>query len=53
VKSFTTIERALRTQISEIEAKDRSLVDKIENALCFGKVMFTVGPAIIREFGML
>jgi hypothetical protein len=37
----------------EVEKRDESLVTKIENALCFGKVVITSRPLIVQEFGSL
>eukprot|EP00347_Sterkiella_histriomuscorum_P011376 403372690 len=49
VKGFAQTEKHLRIQISEIEQRDESLINKIENAICFGKVMVTSKPLIIRS----
>lgn len=36
-------------QISEIEQRDESLISKIETAICFGKLMLTVKPLIVKS----
>ena len=40
-------------QVIEVEKRDESLVTKIENAVCFGKVVITTRPLIVQEFGDL
>ena len=40
-------------QVMEVEKRDESLVTKIENAVCFGKVVITSRPLIVHEFGDL
>ena len=53
VKGFAATEKQLRTQVIEVEKRDESLVTKIENAVCFGKVMITSRPLIVSDFGDL
>jgi len=53
VKSFAKTEKTLRQTISEIEQRDESLVSKLENALCFGKVMVTQRPLLVKSFASL
>lgn len=53
MKGFGNTERQLKAQIAEVEAKDESLVTKLEDAVCFGKVMFSGRPVKVKEFGLL
>ena len=53
VKGFAATEKQLRMQVMEVEKRDESLVTKIENAVCFGKVVITSRPLIVHEFGDL
>ncbi len=40
-------------QISEVEKRDESMVTKLENAVCFGKIMISSKPLIVQEFADL
>ena len=48
MKGFSQTERSLRAKIQEIEQKDEQLLHKMEEALCFGKIMFTSKPVIVK-----
>lgn len=48
MKGFAKTEKQLRNQISEVEKKDKSLVNKIEDAVCFGKVTINALPMLIK-----
>ena len=44
VRDFIKIEKDLRRLIKDVEIKDQNLVEKLEDAACFGKVLFVVTP---------
>ena len=44
VREFISIEKDLREKIMDVERKDRSLIYKLEEALCFGKVVIVMRP---------
>ena len=46
---FIRIEKELRLKIKNVEDKDRNLVTKLEEALCFGKIIFMLKPLISKH----
>jgi hypothetical protein len=46
VRDFIKIEQELKTKIKEIEQRDEKLINELETALCFGKIMFMLKPQI-------
>ncbi|CDW77822.1 UNKNOWN [Stylonychia lemnae] len=49
VKGFAQTEKQLRQQLNEVESRDESLISKIESAVCFGKVMLSLKPVVVRS----
>jgi hypothetical protein len=49
VKEFINVERDLRDKLKEAELKDQNLVLKLEEALCFGKMIFVRKPIIKKS----
>ena len=44
MRDFIKIEQELKSKIQEIEQRDQKLINELETALCFGKVMFMLKP---------
>ena len=49
LRDFIRIEKELRLKIKNVEDKDRNLVAKLEEALCFGKMIFMLKPVISKH----
>ena len=49
LRDFIRIEKELRLKIKNVEDKDRNLVTKLEEALCFGKMIFMLKPVISKH----
>ena len=46
LRYFIRIEKELRQKIKDVTEKDENLVTKLEEAICFGKVLFVIKPVI-------
>jgi len=46
VRDFIKTEQELTSRIKEIEKRDQNLINQLETALCFGKVMFMLKTQI-------
>jgi hypothetical protein len=49
VRDFMKAEQHLTNKLNEVEKKDQSLMDKLESALSFGKVMFLMKPVTAQS----
>jgi hypothetical protein len=46
VKELITDQRDLRSQLQEFERKDHNLICRLEDAICFGKLIFIMKPML-------
>ena len=46
LRYFIRIEKELRQKIKDVTEKDENLVTKLEDAICFGKILFVIKPVI-------
>jgi uncharacterized protein (DUF1919 family) len=53
VKEFIGIEQDLRFKIRQAEKLDENLVSKLEDALCFGKMIFVMKPIMSKSLSSL
>jgi hypothetical protein len=53
VKEFIGIEQDLRLKIRQAEKLDENLVSKLEDALCFGKMIFVMKPIMSKSLSSL
>ena len=44
LRDFIRIEKELRAKIKSVEDRDKNLVSKLEEAICFGKLIFMLKP---------
>jgi hypothetical protein len=44
LRDFIRIEKELQSKIKEVTQKDENLVSKLEEAICFGKLLFIMNP---------
>lgn len=49
LRYFIRIEKELRQKIKDVTEKDENLVTKLEDAICFGKVLFVIKPVISQQ----
>ena len=49
LRYFIRIEKELRQKIKDVTEKDENLVNKLEDAICFGKVLFVIKPVISQQ----
>ena len=49
LRYFIRIEKELRQKIKDVRDKDQNLVTILENAICFGKVLFVVKPVVSQQ----
>ena len=49
LRYFIDIEKELRLKIKTITEKDEILVNTLEEAICFGKVLFVLTPVVSQE----
>ena len=50
LRDFIRIEKKLQGEIKEITMKDDRLVSQLEEAICFGKLLFVAKPVQSQEF---
>ncbi len=46
VRDFIKMEQELKTKIKEVTERDQKLINELETATCFGKVLFTIKPTL-------
>mgnify|MGYP001447344909 FL=1 len=49
LRDFIRIEKELRMKIKNVQDKDENLVSKLEEALCFGKMIFMLKPVVSKH----
>lgn len=49
LRDFIQIEKELRQKIKHVQDKDENLVSKLEEALCFGKLIFMMKPVVSKH----
>lgn len=53
LRYFIRIEKELRAEIENVTEKDKNLVQILENAICFGKVLFVIKPVVSQQLGSI
>ena len=46
VRDFIKMEKELKERVAVVEKQDMNLVSKLEQAMCFGKVLFITKPIL-------
>jgi len=49
LRYFINIEKELRQKIKDVTDKDENLVTILEEAICFGKVLFVIKPVVSQK----
>ena len=49
LRYFIRIEKELRQKIKDVTEKDENLVTILEDAICFGKVLFVIKPVVSQQ----
>jgi len=53
LRYFIQIEKELRKEIENVTEKDKNLVQVLENAICFGKVLFVIRPVVSQSLASI
>ena len=53
LRYFINIEKELRQKIKNVTEKDEILVNTLEEALCFGKVLFVIKPVVSQQLSSI
>jgi len=53
MRYFIRIEKELRAAIENVTEKDKNLVQILENAICFGKVLFVIKPVVSQQLASI
>ena len=49
LRYFIRIEKELRQKIRDVTEKDENLITILEDAICFGKVLFVIKPVVSQQ----
>jgi hypothetical protein len=50
VRDYITVEKDFRTKIKTITARNETLIDLLEQAVCFGKILFVSRPVLSQNY---